>query len=171
MTEQPLKIDLTDKEASSEARSFDAIPSGPYLVAVTEIELRESTSAKNPGKPYWNVELTIQDGEYADRKIWSNVMLWGGAAFTLVQLHRAAGFEVPDGGGTLEVRPADDFVGVQMVAIVKKMRDSYAEQPENGGDGKTPQWKNEVKGFRAVGDGPSPSAGGKPKAGAGSLLP
>jgi hypothetical protein len=166
MAQQGLKVNFSTEEASSEARSFDPIPTGMYDAIITDIEERESKSEKNNGKPYWHVELTIQGGEYDLRKVWANVMLFDGALYSLAQLLKATGHEDAIQKGV--VPPMETFVTKKVVVSVKKQRDTYAEKEENGGDG-TPQWKNEVKGFKAPGDKPVGSAKGS--SGKASLLP
>lgn len=163
-----LKVNFSTEEASSEALSFDAIPSGKYYARITDVTDKEcGPESKNPGKPYWNLEFTIQDGEYEDRKVWTNCMLFDGALYTLAQLLKATDNEkalqtgdIPDG---------EDFISKEVIINVKKQRDTYREQKDGDGE---PQWKNEVKGISKF-EGESPSAAGnkKTKAGAGSLLP
>lgn len=163
-----LKVNFTDEEASSEALSFDAIPSGKYYARLTDVELREcGPESKNPGKPYWNLEFTIQDGQYADRKVWTNCMLFNGALYTLAQLCKATGHE--ESLKTGKVPDAESLIAKEVIINVKKMRDTYRE--EKDGDGE-PQWKNEVKGISKY-EGESPSSAGnkQTKTGAGALLP
>jgi len=53
---------------------FDLIPPGPYPVAITKVELKDSKqmidSGGKEGYPYINVELTVQEGEFKGRKVW-----------------------------------------------------------------------------------------------------
>ena len=159
-----LKVNFSDQEASSEARSFDPLPTGSYYCRITDVEERWcGQESKNPGKPYWNIEFTVQDGPFEDRRVWTNCMLFEGALYTLAQLLKATGNEkalqtgnIPDG---------ESFVTREVIVNVKKQRDTYAEQRDADGE---VQWKNEVKGIRAYA-GASPTS--KAKSGAGSLLP
>lgn len=163
-----LKVNFSEQEASSEARSFDPIPSGQYYARITDVDDRECGSeSKNPGKPYWAVEFTVQDGPHEGRKLWANAMLFDGALYTTAQILKATGFEknlktgsIPDG---------EELVSKECIVVVKKQRDTYAENRDGDGE---PQWKNEVKGVKKY-EGESPSAGGHKttKSGAGSLLP
>lgn len=86
-------LNFTDQEASSEAREFSTLPSGSYLVCVTDVELKESQSEKHNGKPYASFEFTIQedahDGQYVGQKAWGNVMLFAGALYSAAQLMKA----------------------------------------------------------------------------------
>lgn len=159
-----LKVNFSEQEASSEALSFDPIPTGKYYARVTDITEREcGPESKNPGKPYWAVEFTIQDGEFENRKLWANVMLFEGALYSLVQLLKATGHT--DALASGNVPDAEDFISAEVNLNVRKLRDAYAEARD--GDG-VAQWKNEVKGIL-----PYASAAGVPvkKGGKGSLLP
>src|SRR6185503_5249622 len=98
MTDGWLNLNFTDQEAASEVREFSALPSGAYLVAVTDLESRESTNPKTLAKhngqaPYVTLELTVQedgsDGSHIGAKAWWNVMLFEGALYSLGQLMKA----------------------------------------------------------------------------------
>lgn len=161
-----LRVNFSEQEASSEARDFDPVPSGKYNVAITDIEVRFSTSEKNNGKPYWAVEMTCQEGKYENRKFWGNVMLFEGALFSLSQLLKATGFgdRVDPKSKTYGKIPSgDELVGKQLTINVVKTRDTYKEK--QNGDGEK-LFKNEVKGYLAKGAAASPAAGGS-----GTLLP
>lgn len=162
-----LKVNFSEQEASSEARDFSAIPSGKYYARITDVEDREcGPESKNAGKPYWNLEFTIQDGDFEDRKVWTNCMLFEGALYTLSQLLKATGNEKAIKTG--DIPDGESFVSKEVIISVKKQRDTYREQKDGDGE---PQWKNEVKGILAF-EGTSPSSGkGAVKAGSGSLLP
>src|SRR3982751_6020655 len=94
MADQTLKLNFSAEEASSEARSFEPLPSGKYHVKITDIETKEcGPNSKNPGKNYWHIEHVVQDGPYENSKLWTNAMLFEGALYTLAQLLKATGFE------------------------------------------------------------------------------
>lgn len=150
-----LKVNFSQEEASSEAMDFDPLPTGKYHVKITDVELRESKSEKNAGKPYWNLEMTVQDGPYENRKLWGNVMLFEGALYSLGQLAKALGMEdeiikkgnVPDG---------DDLISRDLIVTVKKQRNTYLE--EKNGDGE-PVWSSEVKGYKKYEEGAVSTSG------------
>jgi hypothetical protein len=156
-----LRVNFSEEEAASEAFSYDPVPTGSYNVNVTGIETRFSTSEKNNGKPYWAVEMTVQDGPYEGRKFWGNVMLFDGALYSLSQLLKATGFEAALKTG--KVPPADDLVGKTLTINVVKTRDTYRENQNQDG---VKLFKNEVKGYKALQDAAAPGAGAS-----GSLLP
>jgi hypothetical protein len=163
-----LRVNFSDKEATSEAFDLDPVPSGKYPVAITDIEVRKSTSEKNPGKPYWSVEMTVQDGnKYAGRKFWGNVMLFEGALFSLSQLLKATGIadRVEEGSKTYGKIPSgDELLGKQLTITVVKTRDNYREKEQ--GDPSVKLFKNEVKGYMGAG-----AVVGSAASGGDSLLP
>lgn len=157
-----LHLNFSDEEASSEARSFDPLPSGKYTAYITDIDLREcGPNSKNPGKNYWAVEFTVDGGNFDGRKVWTNVMLFNGALYSLAQLLKATG-----NAGAIEtghIPDADTFVGQRVVLNVKKQLDKYAMKDASPND--PPQFKNEVKGIAAVDDIEAALSGGN------SILP
>lgn len=153
-----LRVNFSDEEAASEARDFEPIPGGKYAVKITDYEIRKSTSEKNFGKPYWALTLTVQDGKYEGRKLWTNVMLFNGALYSLSQLLKAIGRE--DALKSGQIPSGDELLGKDVVVVVAKQRDTYKE--EQYGDGEK-YFKNEVKGFK--------SANALQTSGEGSLLP
>lgn len=161
MADTGIRVNFSEEEAGSEARLFLPLPTGQYNVKVTEVELTEVTQGKNEGKPYWKLVLTVQDGEYIDRKLWTNAMLFEGALYTTAQLLKATGFGdsikkgvIPDG---------DKLIGKDAVAVVARVRDKYQEEKLGTGEA---VFKNDVKGFKAPGA--VSSSGGTGKS---SLLP
>lgn len=155
-----VRVNFSEDEASSEARDFTPIPGGKYHCAITEIETKFSNSEKNKGKPYWAVTLVVQNGPYADRKLWANVMLFDGALYSLAQLMKAI-----DRGDVLKtgkVPAPEELLGQQLMANVSKMRDKFREDREDDGE---KYFKNEVRGFAALSDTVAAGNGG------GSLLP
>jgi len=137
-----LRVNFSDKEAASEARSVELLPRGEYHVSITDIELRESQSEKNYGKPYWGIEFTIQEGPYADRKAWTNCMLFEGALYTLSQLMKATGYDIT--AGDFEVPNPYDLIGKEVVvSIVKQGKRSNKQTGEEYDE------RNEVKGIKA----------------------
>lgn len=145
-----IRVNFTDQEAGSEARSFDPLPRGKYPVKITDIELRYVKQGKNEGRPYWNVEFTVQEGDYVDRKVWTNVMLFDGALYSLAQLLKATGFEASMNAGI--VPDPDELITRDVVInVIKKAATDEFDA------------RNEVKGIMK----PDALQG----AGGGSLLP
>jgi hypothetical protein len=145
-----IRVNFSEEEASSEARDFDPLPGGKYLAAITDYEVRRSTSEKNNGKPYWALTLTIKDegGKYDGRKVWANVMLFEGALYSLSQLLKATGYEdrLPGGKKAGQIPSGDELLGKEVVLNLAKQRDTYKEKQYDDGE---KYFKNEVKGFKS----------------------
>jgi hypothetical protein len=151
MSEDTLKVNFSDEEAGSEARDFEALPTGKYHVTIFDGELKESQSQKNPGKPFWSLTLQIQDGKYEGRRLWANVMLFEGALYSLAQLLKAIGRD--DALKSGKVPAIDELLGKDCVVTAAKVLDSY-KMEKDGIDPKTAGpderiYKTEVKGFKA----------------------
>lgn len=144
-----LRVDFSSEEANSEALDFDPIPSGKYHVKITEVTDKEcGPESKNPGKPYWNVEMTVQDGEFNDRKLWGNVMLFNGALYSLSQILKATGNQKALESGAIPAK--ETLITKDLIVVVLKQRDTYKEAQANDGQ---PLFKNEVKGYKAWSEG------------------
>jgi hypothetical protein len=152
-----IKVVLSEKEASSKA--LEPVPSGWYKVNISDVELRESKSAKNNGKPYYSFEFTIAEGDHEGRKVFTNAMLWDGALYSIVQIMTALGYEVE--AGELEIPEPDDFLGQELMAKV-------VITPARKVDDKEYDARNDTKGFRSIEQG-APAGNAKP--GTSSLLP
>lgn len=137
-----MKINFAD----TETQDFEPLPSGWYNVAVTDGELRESKSEKNPGSQYIHWEYTVQDGDHANRKLWDNTTLLPHALFSLKGLLAACGFNV-EGDLDFEI---EDVLGKQLQVKVS--------QREHEGN-----TYNDVKSYKGTGE--------KVSGGKSSLLP
>jgi hypothetical protein len=138
-SELSLNLNFSNEEASSEARSFEALPAGKYAVKITGIDLRRcKPGTKNAGKPYWAVEFTVQDGPYENRKVWSNVMLFDGALYSISQLLKATGLGNPS-AGQFKLPSQEAFISKDVVVYVS--RRNYT--PEGG----ETQIQNDVKSY------------------------
>lgn len=60
-------VDLSNVE---EAAGFELIPRGTYAALITNCEYSLS---QNSGKPMWTLELTISEGDYEGRKLFTHM--------------------------------------------------------------------------------------------------
>ena len=157
-----IKVVLSQQEASSEVR--EPIPSGYYKVTISDVELRESKSQKNFGKPYYAIEHTVSDGDYEGRKVYSNVMLFEGALYSLNQLLNGLGIDTE--AGEVEVPEPEELLGQELYAKVKITPKRKVKDPQTGEE-KEYEARNDIGGYKKAGDVPSANA----KPGTGSLLP
>ena len=152
---QPLKVNFTNRESTSTVREIP--PSGEYLVAITDGEIKEvKPGRKNTGKPFWQLKFVIQDGAYAGTTLMASIMLFDGALFSLAQLLKALGYDVED--GDFLVPQLDDIIGKNI--NVKGYKRGASTLP----DGTELSERFEIKGYKA------PSRSGI-KTGDSSLLP
>lgn len=154
---------MTEQEASSKV--LEPIPSGWYKVTISDVELRESKSDKNYGKPYYAVEHTVAEGDHEGRKVFSNVMLFAGALYSLNQLLNGLGIETE--AGEVEVPEPEELLGQELWAKVKITPKRKVRDPQTGEE-KEYEARNDIGGYKSVKDG-APAANAKP--GSGSLLP
>jgi hypothetical protein len=157
----PIRVNFSDDEA--EAKDFEPLPTGKYNCKITDVEMRYSQSEKNPGKPMYGFEFTVQDGQYTDRKIWTNACLWDGALYTIASIMKALGYNVES--GSMEIPIGDDFIGKDIVVRMAKGKAQIGD-----GTKENPQYpaKVEARGFSAPAAGNATSSSGRK---AGSLLP
>jgi hypothetical protein len=137
MGEGSIRVNMSDVGEGSGIR--DPLPSGKYHVKVTDGELKEAgENAKNPGSEYISWEFTVQDGEYEDRKVWSNTSLLPQARFALKGLLEAVG---QDAGGEVAF-DIDDLIGEDLIVQVKKM-----PKRTNQETGEEYDERNDIKGY------------------------
>jgi len=66
-----IDFDTTEQEPD-QGRDFTPLPSGTYPAMVTGSDVKQ---AKTGGGTYAKFEFTIIDGQYANRKVWSQITL------------------------------------------------------------------------------------------------
>lgn len=147
-----IHVNFSDDEASSEARTYEVVPTGEYNVAVTECELKAvAKQGENHGKPFYNMKLIIQGGKYEGKWLFVSVMLFEiiskkdgkGKNFLLSQLIKSLGVPViPD--QETAVPSAADIQGKKLVAVVAKEKDDHKSEPGSV------VYKATVKGFKSV---------------------
>jgi hypothetical protein len=145
-------VNVSKKE--SEAQSFDLMPAGKYHTIISDVEMKESNSAKNKGKPMYNIEFTVQEtgnenhDKYAGRKVFTNACLWEGALYTIINIMKALGYAVEE--GALEIPEAEELLGKELITRVVVTPERTVVD-ENTGEKKTYEPRNEPKGFFAIG--------------------
>lgn len=136
--------------AEVEDNAFEAIPEANYPVVIDHVEMRDSKSSDNP---YLNWEMTVSEGEYANRKLWMMTSLSEKALWRLKAVLSNLGvledgemrFEVDDDTKYLT---SPDIAGMPAIAVVTT--EVYNNQTRNrvedllGGD-YTPKKSNAIK--------------------------
>lgn len=145
-----LKLNMSDDEAKSEARSFQVLPTGDYLCNIVEIkEDSVKPGSLNTGKPYWNVRFVVDsaNGAYEGRTLYANVMLFEGALFAIKQLVEAVFPEFVE-GNELTVPEPDAFEGKQVVITGVKFPAGSKIKRKNQVTGTRDRDTFEVKGYK-----------------------
>lgn len=118
-----LRLNLSDNEAKSTAREFSVLPTGTYPCNIVEIKQEEvKPGSLNAGKPYWNVLFVVDgapDKQYDGRRIYTNLMLFEGAAFLIKQLVEVLFPEMLE-GNQLSIPDADAFIGKKVAVVGRK---------------------------------------------------
>ncbi len=116
-------LDLTNEKTGNEV-----LPAGEYEVRITDAEAKETRIGSNI---FWKVEMTITDGEFEGRKVFtnfnvqhSNEMATKIARQTLAKLVRAA-------NGPLVLEGPDQLLGLNFIAVTTiKNDETYGERVE-----------------------------------------
>ncbi len=114
------------------AVGFDPLPSGKYVAAVTNSEMKP-TKAGNGN--YLELTLEIVEGECKGRKVWARLNLENANAVT-VQIARAELSAICRATGVLEPRDSVELHNIPMQITVKQKT-----RPDTG------EITNEVRGF------------------------
>jgi hypothetical protein len=166
-------VNVSTKEAT--AGPQEPFASGKYHLVISDVEMRESKSNKNKGKPMYGMEFTVQESELlktpaevVGRKVYTNACLWDGALYTIIGLMKALEMEVNE--GQLEIPEPEDFLGLEVIAKIVITPKKTATD-ENTGEKKEYEPRNDIKGFFSLNaPGTIPKAGSATSGGS-SVLP
>jgi len=123
--------------------SFEAIPAGKYLAAITESEMKPT---KNGSGSYLQLTLTILEGEYKGRVVWARLNLVNPNQ-TAVKIAQSELSAVCRAVGVMTPRDSCELHNIPLLITVKvKKREDTGELA------------NEVKGYE-----PKSAAAGKPQ--------
>ena len=100
----------------SDVQNFEALPAGIYSVAIVDMEEVNSSPS---GFPYFKVTMEILDGEFANRRLWSNLSLSPKAAWKLQEALLAFGESSDDLVAEFEFDP-EKYLGVECKVSVSQ---------------------------------------------------
>jgi hypothetical protein len=136
---QPLKVNFSSEEAGSSVREIP--PTGEYTVAIVDGELKEvKPGRKNTGKPFWQVRVVIQEGQYDGVTLIGSIMLFDGALYSFAQLMKALDYDI--NAGDFVVPELDDIIGKIVNVRGQKM------PPRTLPDGQELSERFEIKGYK-----------------------
>jgi len=109
----PFKIDMSDV-----GEGFEPIPADVYPVVCSS--LRQSEEDGPSGYPYIIVELTVAEGEFENRKLWTNLSMSPKAAFKVKEFLLAVGLSEEElAVEEFEFDP-DEYEGATIEVAVKQ---------------------------------------------------
>ena len=108
----PFKIDMSDV-----GEGFDPIPAGVYPIVVSS--LKQSEEDGPSGYPYIILEMTVADGDFENRKLWTNLSMSPKAAFKVKEFLLATGVPPEDLTATFKFDP-DEYEGAVIDISVKQ---------------------------------------------------
>ena len=108
--------------AGVQARSFEALPEGKYLVEVLEVKPKTAASS---GAPMLAWVFRVLEEDYAGRQLFTNTVLTDVSLWKLKGFLIALGYTEEELAGELELDP-DELTGLQAIARVK-VRDYNGE--------------------------------------------
>lgn len=114
--------------------SFDPIPNGKYVAAITESEMK---ATKTGNGSYLQFTFTIVEGEYKNRVVWTRLNLNNPNA-TAVKIARSELSAICHAIGIMQPRDSAELHNVPLVISVKSRRND-----ENG------ELVNVIKGYEA----------------------
>lgn len=133
-------FNATEVEPTS---SFDALPAGKYLAAITESEVKPT---KNGAGSYLQLTFTILDGEYKGRILWARLNLNNPNA-TAVKIARSDLSAICHAVGVLQPRDSVELHNIPLIITVKCKKRSD-----------TGELTNEIKGFTPKASAQAPQA-------------
>ena len=144
-----LRLNLTDSEAKSVARSFEVLPTGSYLCNVVGIDEKEVSQGVNADKPFWNIHFVVDvtNGKYEGSHIYTNVMLFEGALYSAKQLVESVFPDQVD-GNSINIPAAEAFYGKQVVVIGQKFKEGSEIKRQGKVTGHREKDVFEVRGFK-----------------------
>ena len=114
--------------------AFDPLPAGKYLAAVTASEMKPT---KNGDGSYLQLEFTVLEGEFKDRKVWDRLCINHPNA-TTVKIARGNLSAICRATGVMQPRDSVELHNIPLLITVKcKKRQDTGEL------------SNEVKGYES----------------------
>ena len=114
--------------------SFDPLPAGKYVAAITNSEMK---ATKQGDAAYLELEFTVVDGEYKERKVWDRLCINHPNAMT-VKIARGNLSAICRAVGVMQPRDSVELHNIPLVITVK------CKKRQDTGD-----LTNEIKGYEA----------------------
>lgn len=105
--------------------SLGPIPKGNYSVNIFDVKLEDVKSGTNAGKPRWNVQLKVAEGEHENRRLFVYIPLYVAGDFWKTQsFFEALGYTVK---GQFSPPNPSEVIGKSVVArvVVREAEGQY----------------------------------------------
>lgn len=115
-----------DAVQSSSSTDLGPIPAGTYRTTIFEAKAEEVRSGKNVGKPRWNVQFRVTEGQYENRRLFSYIPLYVAGDFWKTQaFFEALGYDVK---GEFSVPEIADILGksIDTKVTIREAEGEYA---------------------------------------------
>jgi hypothetical protein len=106
-----------NSEEHEKLGDYSAMPPGQYLAEIKNSEIKESS--KNADNKYWKLEFQVLEGEYKDRKLWTNLNLINANA-QAVEIANKELATICEAAGTPNIDSTEELHGIPMTITVKK---------------------------------------------------
>lgn len=108
-----LVINIPDNLPASGNKSTP-VPAGNYAATVYEVKAETVKSGANAGKPRWNVQLRLSEGQYENRRVFAYVPLYVAGDFWKTQsFFEALGYDMK---GAFSVPEVSEILGKPLTA-------------------------------------------------------
>jgi hypothetical protein len=121
-----------DANTVEPSRTFDPLPAGKYLAAITGTEMKPT---KDGTGSYLNIEFTILEGEFKDRKVWDRLCL-NIPSKKAVEIAQANLSAICRAVGVMKLHDSVELHNIPLLVTVK-----LKKREDNG------ELANEVKGY------------------------
>lgn len=130
-----ISFNITEEAlATTSGGDYSPIPAGSYNATVYDIKQEEVKSGPNAGKPRFNIQFRISEGQHENRRVFGYIALYVAGDFWKTQsFFSALGYDMKS--GKFEVPEVNELLGKAVGIRVKVGKDG------NGED------RNEVAGF------------------------
>lgn len=169
------------QDSSSGGNDFKPLPQGTYAATIYDVKEGEYGSESNKGRPKFDVQVRISEGEYANRRLFTHVPLfleWGSGADAFAfydffgpfvtgdpKSFRAHVKELVESGeGELDLPTPNDLLGREVEVHVKVVPDNWKwrQAQEENPDAKLEDFnRNEIASFKLPDKSGSKPAPGK----------
>jgi hypothetical protein len=133
-----LIIDIPDNLPQQKSNDLGPVPKGNYAVTVYDVKAETVKSGANAGKPRWNVQLRISEGQYENRRLFVYIPLYVAGDFWKTQsFFESLGYSVK---GSFAIPEPSEVLGKSTEArvAIREAEGQYSAE-------------NNVSGFNAKG--------------------